>query len=132
MQFYPGRVLAIITDLTEAIKENDPSLTRMYLQIQLGKTILFQKKKPSPYDEAINLIWYLQNVFYKSAGDITAEMRRSLPDWDGTLNLINLGFWPGGDRDGNPFVSVEITKSHMIVARSSSSVLLPRFTELKV
>jgi phosphoenolpyruvate carboxylase len=38
-------------------------------------------------------------------------MRRSLPGWDGTLNLINLGFWPGGDRDGNPFVSVEITKN---------------------
>ena len=109
-QFYPGRVLAIITDLTEAIKENDLSSIRMYLK-QLGKTPFFQKKKPSPYDEAINLIWYLQNVFYKSAGDITAEMRRSLPDWDGTLNLINLGFWPGGDRDGNPFVSVEITKN---------------------
>ena len=77
----------------------------------LEKTPFFQKKKPSPYDEAINRIWYLQNVFYKSAGDITAEMRRSLPDWDGTLNLINLGFWPGGDRDGNPFVSVEITKN---------------------
>ncbi|MAZ96451.1 MAG: phosphoenolpyruvate carboxylase [Flavobacteriales bacterium] len=109
-QFYPGRVLAIITDLTEAIKENNLTSIRMYLK-QLGKTPFFQKKKPSPYDEAINLIWYLQNVFYKSAGDITAEMRRSLPDWDGTLNLINLGFWPGGDRDGNPYVSVEITKN---------------------
>ena len=109
-QFYPGRVLAIITDLTEAIKENDLSSILMYLK-QLGKTPFFQKKKPSPYDEAVNLIWYLQNVFYKSAGDITAEMRRSLPNWDGTLNLINLGFWPGGDRDGNPFVSITITKS---------------------
>ena len=108
-QFYPGRVLAIITDLTEAIQKNDLSAIRMYLK-QLGKTPFFQKKKPTPYDEAINLIWYLQNVFYKSAGDITAEMRRSLPDWDGTLNLINLGFWPGGDRDGNPFVSVDTTK----------------------
>ena len=66
-------------------------------------------KRQTPYDEAINLIWYLQNVFYQSAGDITAEMRRSLPNWDGTLNLINLGFWPGGDRDGNPFVSVDTT-----------------------
>ena len=109
-QFYPGRVLAIITDLTEAIKKNDLSSIRMYLK-QLGKTPFFQKSKPSPFDEAINLIWYLQNVFYESAGDITAEMRRSLPDWDGTLNLINLGFWPGGDRDGNPFVGIETTKN---------------------
>jgi len=107
-QFYPGRVLAIITDLTDAIQANDLTAIRMYLK-QLGKTPFFQKTKPTPYDEAINLIWYLQNVFYRSAGDITAEMRRSLPNWDGTLNLINLGFWPGGDRDGNPFVSVDTT-----------------------
>ncbi|MDG1918007.1 MAG: phosphoenolpyruvate carboxylase, partial [Schleiferiaceae bacterium] len=107
-QFYPGRVLAIITDLTAAIQENDLGAIRMYLK-QLGKTPFFQKAKPTPYDEAINLIWYLQNVFYQSAGDITAAMRRSLPNWDGTLNLINLGFWPGGDRDGNPFVSVDTT-----------------------
>lgn len=107
-QFYPGRVLAIITDLTDAIQANDLTAIRTYLK-QLGKTPFFQKTKPTPYDEAINLIWYLQNVFYQSAGDITAEMRRSLPNWDGTLNLINLGFWPGGDRDGNPFVSVDTT-----------------------
>jgi len=107
-QFYPGRVLAIITDLTDAIQANDLTAIRMYFK-QLGKTPFFQKTKPTPYDEAINLIWYLQNVFYQSAGDITAEMRRSLPNWDGTLNLINLGFWPGGDRDGNPFVSVDTT-----------------------
>ncbi len=107
-QFYPGRVLAIITDLTDAIQANDLMAIRMYLK-QLGKTPFFQKTKPTPYDEAINLIWYLQNVFYQSAGEITAEMRRSLPNWDGTLNLINLGFWPGGDRDGNPFVSVDTT-----------------------
>jgi phosphoenolpyruvate carboxylase len=107
-QFYPGRVLAIITDLTDAIQANDLTAIRMNLK-QLGKTPFFQKTKPTPYDEAINLIWYLQNVFYQSAGDITAEMRRSLPNWDGTLNLINLGFWPGGDRDGNPFVSVDTT-----------------------
>ena len=107
-QFYPGRVLAIITDLTDAIQENDLGAIRTYLK-QLGKTPFLQKAKPTPYDEAINLIWYLQNVFYQSAGDITAAMRRSLPNWDGTLNLINLGFWPGGDRDGNPFVSVETT-----------------------
>src|SRR6056300_1050129 len=119
-QFYPGRVLAIITDLTDAIQANDLTAIRTYLK-QLGKTPFFQKTKPTPYDEAINLIWYLQNVFYQSAGDITAAMRRSLPNWDGTLNLINLGFWPGGDRDGNPYVSVDTT---LQVANRLRDVLL--------
>ena len=66
-QFYPGRVLAIITDLTEAIQKNDLSSIRMYLK-QLGKTPFLQKKKHTPYDDAINLICYLQNEFYKSTG----------------------------------------------------------------
>ena len=43
-QFYPGRVLAIITDLTEAIQKNDLSSIRMYLK-QLGKTPFFRKEK---------------------------------------------------------------------------------------
>ena len=119
-QFYPGRVLAIITDLTAAIKDNDLDAIKMYLK-QLGKTPFFQKTKPTPYDEAINLIWYLQNVFYQSAGQITAEMRRALPDWNGTLNLINLGFWPGGDRDGNPYVNTDTSEK---VAQRLQEILL--------
>lgn len=122
-QFYPGRVLAIITDLTEAIQRNDLDAIRTYLK-QLGKTPFFQKSKPTPYDEATNLIWYLSNVFYKSAGDITAFMRRSLSSWDGTLNLINLGFWPGGDRDGNPFVNVDTT---LAVANRLREILLQSY-----
>ena len=46
-----------------------PSQINMYLQ-QLGKTPFFKKQKPTPYDEAISLIWYLENVFYAAAGSI--------------------------------------------------------------
>ncbi|MGB6269294.1 MAG: phosphoenolpyruvate carboxylase, partial [Olleya sp.] len=54
-QFYPGAVLGIITDLTEAIKEND--LLRINdLLAQLGKTPFFKHEKPTPYDEAVSLI----------------------------------------------------------------------------
>ena len=107
-QFYPGRVLAIITDLTEAIQKTiyRPSACTSSSLVRRR----FPKEKANSTMRPSTSLWYLQNVFYKSAGDITAEMRRSLSDWDGTLNLINLGFWPGGDRDGNPFVSVETTK----------------------
>jgi len=63
-QFYPGPVLGIITDLTEAIKQNDLETIRI-LFAQLGKTPFFKHKKPTPYDEAVSLIWYLENVFYE-------------------------------------------------------------------
>mgnify|MGYP000052726738 CR=1 FL=1 len=62
-QFYPGSVLGIITDLTEAIKDNDLGRINSLLA-QLGITPFFKHKKPTPYDEAVNLIWYLENVFY--------------------------------------------------------------------
>ena len=108
-QFYPGSVLGIITDLTEAVKEND--LLRINdLLAQLGKTPFFKHKKPTPYDEAVSLIWYLENVFYKSFGSIYDYIQQNIFDGKQIDNdIINIGFWPGGDRDGNPFVTPEIT-----------------------
>ena len=108
-QFYPGSVLGIITDLTEAIKENDLLLINDLLA-QLGKTPFFKHKKPTPYDEAVSLIWYLENVFYKSFGTIYDYIQQNIFDGKPIDNdIINVGFWPGGDRDGNPFVTPEIT-----------------------
>jgi phosphoenolpyruvate carboxylase len=108
-QFYPGSVLGIITDLTEAIREND-LLKINDLLAQLGKTPFFKHKKPSPYDEAVSLIWYLENVFYKSFGTIYDYIQQNIFDGKHVENdIINIGFWPGGDRDGNPFVTPEIT-----------------------
>jgi phosphoenolpyruvate carboxylase len=108
-QFYPGSVLGIITDLTEAVKEND--LMRINeLLAQLGKTPFFKHKKPSPYDEAVSLIWYLENVFYKSFGTVYDYIQQNIFEGKHIDNdIINIGFWPGGDRDGNPFVTPEIT-----------------------
>ncbi|WP_298902918.1 phosphoenolpyruvate carboxylase [uncultured Psychroserpens sp.] len=108
-QFYPGSVLGIITDLTEAIREND--LLRINnLLAQLGKTPFFKHKKPTPYDEAVSLIWYLENVFYKSFGTIYDYIQQNIFEGEQIENdIINIGFWPGGDRDGNPFVTPEIT-----------------------
>ncbi len=108
-QFYPGSVLGIITDLTEAIKDNDLSRINNLLA-QLGKTPFFKHKKPTPYDEAVNLIWYLENVFYDSFGSIFDYIQQNIYDHKIIKNeIINIGFWPGGDRDGNPFVLPDTT-----------------------
>jgi phosphoenolpyruvate carboxylase len=108
-QFYPGSVLGIINDLSKALTENSTNLVNIYLQ-QLGKTPFFKKKKPTPYDEAVSLIWYLENVFYQAAGRIISALKNQFPDAVDKHNAaIRMGFWPGGDRDGNPFVTSEIT-----------------------
>ncbi len=123
-QFYPGAVLGIITDLTKAIKTND-LLTINDLLAQLGKTPFFKHTKPSPYDEAVSLIWYLENVFYKSFGTIFDYIQQNIFDDKQLSNdIINIGFWPGGDRDGNPFVTPEIT---LKVARRLKHTILKNY-----
>lgn len=113
-QFYPGNVLAIITDLTQAIKENDITSINSLLQ-QLGKTPFFNKKSPTPVDEALNLTWFLENVFYFAAANIQEEIDQNLDEYNlETKKILELGFWPGGDRDGNPNIhsdtTVEVSK----------------------
>lgn len=108
-QFYTGAVLGIINDLATALAQNNASRINMYLQ-QLGKTAFLKKTKPTPYDEAVSLIWFLENVFYAAAGKIVSFMKNQFPDaMPGGNSLVNMGFWPGGDRDGNPFVTTEIS-----------------------
>jgi phosphoenolpyruvate carboxylase len=108
-QFYPGPVLGIINDTSKAVIENDVQNINTYLQ-QLGKTPFFKKQKPTPYDEAISLIWYLENVFYNAAGNTISQIANVYPEiLSGNNPVIKMGFWPGGDRDGNPFVTADIT-----------------------
>lgn len=108
-QFYPGPVLGIINDLSKALSENNTSLVNTYLQ-QLGRTPFFKKQKPTPYDEAVSLIWYLENVFYTAAGRISSAIKNQFQEAvDKNNSLIHMGFWPGGDRDGNPFVTSATT-----------------------
>ncbi|MEO6071157.1 MAG: phosphoenolpyruvate carboxylase [Chitinophagaceae bacterium] len=108
-QFYPGSVLGIIHDLSKALKENKTARVNTYLQ-QLGKTPFLQKQKPTPYDEAVSLIWYLENVFYNAAGRIVSFLKAQLPEAiNENHSIISMGFWPGGDRDGNPNVTAETT-----------------------
>ena len=108
-QFYPGSVLGIITDLTEAIRIDDLVNIKKLLS-QLGKTPFIKQQKPSPYDEAVSLIWYLENVFYETSGEILSYVQKNIFNNESIQNpIFDLGFWPGGDRDGNPFVTTEIT-----------------------
>lgn len=128
-QFYPGSVLGIITDLTEAIKRNDlKEINNLFAQ--LGKTPFFKREKPTPYDEAVSLIWYLENVFYKSFSEIYNYIQQNIYDDSKKHNeIINIGFWPGGDRDGNPFVKPETTLK--VAAKLKQSILKKYYADLK-
>jgi len=128
-QFYPGAVLGIINDLTEAIRKNN-LLEIKQLLAQLGKTPFIQAEKPNPFDEAVSLIWYLENVFYETAGEIVHYLQKNILHGNSINNqLIKLGFWPGGDRDGNPFVTTEITLK--VADRLRTSILKCYYREMR-
>ncbi len=108
-QFYRDAVLGIIHDLSNSVNANNEKQVYSYLQ-QLGRTPFFQKQKPTPYDEAVTLIWYLENIFYYSIGRVVNFLKSRFPKAVNTgTPIMKMGFWPGGDRDGNPFVNADTT-----------------------
>ena len=128
-QFYPGAVLGIINDLTDAIRKNN-LLEIKQLLAQLGKTPFIQAEKPNPFDEAVSLIWYLENVFYETSGEIVHYLQKNILHGNSIQNqIIKLGFWPGGDRDGNPFVTTEITLK--VADRLRTSILKCYYREMR-
>ena len=128
-QFYPGSVLGIITDLDKAIQNDDLLLIKKLLA-QLGRTPFYKKEKPSPFDEAVSLVWYLEHVFYHSVPKIYNYIQHHVYDGKPIDNeIIDLGFWPGGDRDGNPFVTTEITLN--VAERLRQTVLRSYYRDVR-
>jgi len=131
-QFYPGYVLGILTDLETSIRENNLAQINVLLQ-QLGKTAFINQTKPTPYDEAVSLCWFLENVFYASVPEIIQSLAEglgmSLNEWTND-QLIVIGFWPGGDRDGNPFVTSDITLR--VAAKLKDSVLKCYYRDIRL
>ncbi len=108
-QFYPPAALDIIGRLRNLILENNINEIDITLQ-QLGLTSLTNPDKPTPFDEARNIIYFLRNVYYDAIGDLYSYIKENIHDDNfDNPDIIKLGFWPGGDRDGNPFVTSEVT-----------------------
>ncbi|WP_188616656.1 phosphoenolpyruvate carboxylase [Cloacibacterium rupense] len=109
-QFYPNSVQRILHDLRAAILKDDISEIDLLLQ-QLGKTPFVNKERPTPLDEALSIIYYLRNVYYDAFGELYKKLKESFSanNFEIHQDVIQLGFWPGGDRDGNPFVTADVT-----------------------
>ncbi len=107
-QFYSHSVLDIINRLRLLVLENNINEIDLTLQ-QLGLTSLVNYKKPTPLDEAKNIIYFLRNVYYDSVSELYSHIKNILKHRFDNPDLIKIGFWPGGDRDGNPYVTSEVT-----------------------
>jgi phosphoenolpyruvate carboxylase len=127
-QFYPDAVQHIIQDLRTALTRNDPAQAERLL-LQLGKTKFSNRERPTPIDEARGVLRSMEEVFYDVMPDVAVRMivlahgRERMPDNLPTCPNLQIGFWPGGDRDGNPFVTADVTQE---VARLLKERVLER------
>uniref|UniRef100_UPI0025CBF208 phosphoenolpyruvate carboxylase n=1 Tax=uncultured Chryseobacterium sp. TaxID=259322 RepID=UPI0025CBF208 len=129
-QFYPNSVQRILHDLRNAITTDSITNIDMLLQ-QLGKTPFVNKEKPTPIDEALSIIYYLRYVYYDSIGELFTKIKSTFGNGRFHLHedLIQLGFWPGGDRDGNPFVTADVTKR--VAEELRTAILKAYYNHLK-
>lgn len=129
-QFYPNSVQRILHDLKTQITADSITNIDLLLQ-QLGKTPFVNKEKPTPLDEAMSIIYYLRYIYYDSLGELFTEIKSIFKTKGFHLHedLFQLGFWPGGDRDGNPFVTAEITRK--VANELHLSILKSYYSHLK-
>ena len=72
----------------------------------------------------------MENVFYHSVSKIYKYIQQNILKGEPLENhVIDLGFWPGGDRDGNPFVTTEITLK--VADKLKKSVLLNYYRDVR-
>lgn len=114
-QFYSVHLLGLLRRLTRAIKKKDTIAINKIFH-QLGKTNFYSRSRVTPIEEAKSILVYLRTVFYKNIPFIIKKMEQEikhrLPDEKRELpSFITIGFWPGGDRDGNPNVTADTTRA---------------------
>ncbi len=79
----------------------------------LWQTPQVRKRQPEPEDEARNVQWYLENTLFDVVGEVYDELADALDEeFDTTLDvpkLFEFRSWAGSDRDGNPYVTPDVT-----------------------
>ncbi len=93
---------------------------RLKAMIQIfWKTEAVRPAKPTVYDEIENSLYYFRESIFSCLPEIYRDLENAIkqvyPEARGdSLNLpkvVQFGTWVGGDRDGNPFVTPEITRN---------------------
>ena len=75
--------------------------------------------RPDPLDEAVNSIYYLDELLLETVPEVLAEFVNEIKKLGINLSLtarpLRFGTWIGGDRDGNPNITAAVTKSAILL-----------------
>ncbi|WP_163528773.1 phosphoenolpyruvate carboxylase [Halobacillus ihumii] len=100
----------------------------------LWQTDELRQRKPTVMDEVRNGLYYFDETLFDVLPDIHQELEdrleESYPEDEWTVpNFLRFGSWIGGDRDGNPNVTPELTwetlkKQRALVLKKYEAVLI--------
>ena len=75
--------------------------------------------RPEPLDEAMNALYYLDDLFKLTIPEVLNDFKNEIKRLGVDLPLdarpLSFGSWIGGDRDGNPNITASITESAMVL-----------------
>ena len=111
------RSVATLIETLDERRLTERELDRLERGLEAEVTSLWQTpqirdRRPAVTDEARNVQWYLENVLFDVVGEVYDELEAALaehyPGVDAT-KLFEFRSWAGSDRDGNPYVTPEVT-----------------------
>ena len=109
-------------DLAEALHRD---ITSCWLTDEI------RRARPTPLDEAQGGLAYLEETLWDIVPRFLRQLSAALKKFTGkplplTAAPLRFGSWMGGDRDGNPHVTAEITRKVCLQARRQAIMLYAR------
>jgi phosphoenolpyruvate carboxylase len=118
-------VLGKMTTISELLQQpNSPTQSKRLAETidLLWQTDELRLGRPEPLDEAVNSIYYLDELLHQTVPEVLAEFASEVKRLGVDLSLsakpLSFGTWIGGDRDGNPNITAEITRSAVLLQNS--------------
>ncbi len=118
-------VLSKMTTIAQLLEQPDsPTKSERLAETidLLWQTDELRLGRPEPLDEAVNSIYYLDELLQDTVPEVLAsfanEVRRLGVELSPNAKPLSFGTWIGGDRDGNPNITAAVTKSAILLQNS--------------
>ena len=118
-------VLSKMTTISQLLEEPNSAINHERLAEAidlLWQTDELRLGRPEPLDEAVNSIYYLDELLLETVPEVLAEFVTEVKKLGVNLSLtarpLRFGTWIGGDRDGNPNITSEVTKAAILLQNS--------------